>query len=876
MASAKQQRGQTPLMRQYYKIKSQHPNQLLLFRMGDFYETFAEDALTASSVLGIVLSKRANGRASTVPLAGFPYHALDNHLPKLIQAGLRVAICEQLEDPRTTRTLVKRGVVEVVSPGVSLHDNLLSPKQVNYLAAVHWAQHRRRPDNVGVAYVDVSTGEFMVAEAGTEQLDDLLQSLSPSEVLVDKRQKNRLEAMRFQNYVITPQEDWVFTHDYSYEVLLRHFGTHSLKGFEVELLQDGLVAAGVVLHYLGEAQQGHLSHIKRIAARADAGHMRLDAQTKVNLSLLSSHREGRQDGPLITLLDQTHTAMGARLLRRWLGAPLCDIQAIQVRHNATEALFRDAQLLAAVQERLEGICDMERVVARICTARATPRDLAALRDSLERLPSIKELLEMQGSDTLQEIGNELDVCSDTFSIIKQAIVDKPPASVRDGNIFLDGYLDELDALRDIARSGKDYVAQMQQAEIERTGIPSLKVGYNKVFGYYLEVTHVHREKVPPHYIRKQTLVNAERYVTPELKEYEEKILTAEDKLIDLERSLFVELRTRVAEDASTLQQSAGMLAILDCYCSYASIARAHDYRRPVVDDSLRLFIKEGRHPVVEQLVDPFIPNTVNLDAERDQIHVITGPNMAGKSVVLRQSGLIVLLAQAGSFVPAAHAHIGLVDRIFTRVGASDNIVAGESTFLVEMNETASILNNATRRSLILLDEVGRGTSTFDGMSIAWSLVEHLHENARVAARTLFATHFHELNELAERFERVRNFRIQVQEHDGKVVFLRTLEPGSADHSYGIEVARMAGLPASVLDRARQILAKLEAQPIEVGTMRAPESTNEASAAAVQLSLFAMEEAHPVVERVRTLDCENMTPLQALITLAELKQLTMET
>ncbi len=866
MPSVGKQRGETPLMKQYYRIKSQHPGQLLLFRMGDFYETFEDDALTISSVLGIVLSKRASGRAAPVLLAGFPHHALDNHLPKLIRAGLRVAICEQLEDPKATRKLVRRGVVEVVSPGVSLRDNLLSPQQINYLAAIHWPAGRAQRTVVGFAYADASTGEFVVTETTPTLLDNLLRLVAPSEVLIDKRLRKRLKAMRFQDFAVTAQEDWVFTRDYTYDLLLRHFGTHSLKGFGVESHTHGLVAAGAVLHYLGEAQQGRLSHIKRIQRQADSGSMRLDLQTKTNLSLASSHHEGRRDGPLIDIMDRTRTAMGARLLRRWLGAPLCSVAPIQRRQDAVAALVDKPRMLA--QAQLKEICDMERVVARICTERATPRDLAALCKSLKKLPELKVLLEDSSCKALRALGQNLHLCRDTHGLIRQALVETPPASLREGNVFRDGYLDEIDELRSLARSGKDFVARMQQAEIERTGIPSLKVGYNRVFGYYLEVTNTHKDKIPPDYIRKQTLVNAERYITPELKEYEHQILSAEDKLIELERGLFTELRSRVSEDAEALQNVAAILAELDCYCAFAEVAVDYRYCRPVVDDSQNLIIEGGRHPVVEQIVTPFIPNTVKLGSESGQIHVITGPNMAGKSVVLRQVGLIVLLAQAGSFVPARRARIGIVDRIFTRVGASDNLVAGESTFLVEMNETANILHNATPRSLILLDEVGRGTSTFDGLSIAWALIEHLHEDASVAARTLFATHYHELNELADRFARVRNYRIQVQEHEGKVVFLRTLEPGSADHSYGLEVARMAGLPESVLRRAREILTQLEEHPVEVSS--AP--SKKPKFVAVQMSLFPEENPDPVVERVRALEPNHMTPVEALIALTQLKKL----
>ena len=873
MSSKSQQRGETPLMKQYYRIKSQHPDRLLLFRMGDFYETFSEDALTASKVLGIVLSKRANGRANTVPLAGFPHHALDNHLPKLVQAGLRVAICEQLEDPKKTRKLVRRGVVEVVSPGVSLHDNLLSPKQVNYLAALYWARPSRRTTIVGTAYLDVSTGEFVVAETDPAQLDNLIHSIAPSEILIEKGQKSQLKSIRFKDFITTPQEDWIFTADYSRSVLLRHFQTHSLKGFGVESMPHGLIAAGAILHYLGESQQGSLTHIRRIARRTDSGSMNLDPQTKANLSLVSSTRHGRRDGPLIEVMDRTCTPMGARLLRRWLGAPLREAGMIQERLNAVEALVAEVQLRKRVRTILQSICDMERVVARVCTGWATPRDLGSLGRSLKELPKLKVLLENETPEALQNIGKALATCEETSALIQRALVGIPPASLREGNVFRDGYHEELDRLRLLARSGKDFVAKMREDEIERTGIPSLKVGYNKVFGYYLEITNAHKDKVPSNYIRKQTLVNAERYITPELKEYEEQILTAEDRLLELERELFVALRVDVARDAVRLQRTAATLAMLDCYCTFAEVAEDRGFCRPVIDESLHLAIEEGRHPVVEQLVESFIPNSVELDPAQGQIYLITGPNMAGKSVVLRQTGLIVLLAQAGSFVPARSARIGIVDCIFTRVGASDNLVAGESTFLVEMNETASILHNATPRSLILLDEVGRGTSTFDGLSIAWALVEHLHEERRVAARTLFATHYHELNELAARLTRIRNYRIQVQEHEGNIVFLRKLVPGGADHSYGLEVARMAGLPESILSRAREILQQLERQPVdEVVVAPAPKPQKAKAQPGVQLTLFSWNTNSRVADRVRALDPDNMTPMQALNALAELKEL----
>ena len=887
---AEKQVGQTPLMRQYYKIKSRYPNAILLFRMGDFYETFDEDAHIVSRVLGITLTKRSNGQAADVPLAGFPHHALDNYLPKLVRAGYRVAICEQLEDPKFARKVVKRDVVEVVTPGVSFHEHLLDPKRANYLAAVVWGTERGERDRIGFAFLDASTGEFSVTEAPAHRLEDLLQTIQPAEVLVDKRQRDRLQSVRGLSFVVTPQEDWVFSFDYAYEVLLRHFKTHSLKGFGVDDLRLGLRAAGAALHYLGETQKGRLPHVRRLTRYVTDEYMVLDPQTKRNLELVASLQDGTQEGSLVQILDETLTPMGGRLLRRWLLRPLKNVRQIEKRLEAVEALVRDRRLRERLREELRQVGDLERLAARVCTGRATPRDLMHLRLTLEQIPPIKQALADVSCDTLHRLADQLTLCTQVVERIRQALVDDPPASLSDGGVIRDGFNAELDELREIARSGKDFIARLQQKEIERTGIPSLKVGFNKVFGYYIEVTNAHRNKIPPHYIRKQTLVNAERYITPELKEYEEKILSAEEKIASLEAELFNRLRLEVAEATAELQLNASLLAMLDVFCSLAEVADRYGYTRPELHEGTELLIEEGRHPVVERTLppgEPFIPNDIYLDTHAQQILIITGPNMAGKSVVLRQTGLIVLLAQIGSFVPARRARIGIVDRIFTRVGASDNLAAGESTFLVEMNETANILNNATPRSLILLDEVGRGTSTFDGLSIAWALVEYLHETPSVAARTLFATHYHELNELAERFPRVKNFRVQVEEHDGRVIFLHKLVPGGADHSYGIEVARMAGLPEPVIARAREILRHLEAQHLVV---EAPAGDGEpvrpvrarraeripADTSAFQLSLFAQPEPDPVAEelkeRLRRIDPNRMTPIEALLLLDELKRL----
>ena len=848
-------KGQTPLMQQYYRIKEQHPGTLLLFRMGDFYETFDDDAIKTSEVLGIVLTKRANGAAQSVPLAGFPHHALENHLPKLIDEGLRVAICEQLEDPKPKSKLVKRGVVEVVTPGVSMRDQLLDPKRSNYLVALHFAPHR-----IGVACVDASTGAFEVTETLAENLDDLLQTLSPVEVLVDRTGRERLNALRAVGFTVTRREDWVFADEFARTTLLDHFETHSLKGFGVEDLRAGLVAAGAVLHYLTETQQGRLIHIRRLRRRVDDAYMLLDQQTRRNLELTAPMHEGQSDGTLVQILDHTATAMGGRLLRQWLCHPLRDVARIQRRLDAVEVLVRGSDVRSRVQQCLKQVCDMERVVARTCTQRASPRDLLALATSLRQVPQLKEALATTGREPLKALAQRLDACTDVEAEIARAL------ETVEGQLFRTGYSKELDELRELSVSGKAFIENLQKAESQRTGIPSLKVGFNKVFGYYIEITNTHRDKVPAEYIRRQTLVNAERFVTPELKEYEARVLGAEEQMAALEAQLLRELRAFVAEFAARLQETASALAALDCFVSLATVAVRENYVRPHLDTSRCLRIVNGRHPVVEQAMPgAFIPNSVELDTERRQIYIITGPNMAGKSVVLRQVGLIVLLAQVGAFVPADEARIGIVDRIFTRVGASDNLVAGESTFLVEMNETANILNNATPRSLILLDEVGRGTSTFDGLSIAWALVEYLHENAGVAARTLFATHYHELNELGKRFERVCNYRIQVQEHEGKVIFLRKLVPGAADHSYGIEVARMAGIPKTILQRAREVLGDLEQQPL-VNAQVVPPRTR-------QTYLFQESDNDDLLEALDKINPDELKPIEALLALAELKRLS---
>ena len=846
--------GKTPLMRQYYRIKEENPDTLLLFRMGDFYETFEEDALRASDVLGIVLTKRGHGATESVALAGFPHHALENHLPKLVDAGLRVAICEQLEDPKATKSLVKRGVTEVVTPGVSLRDQTLSPKQANYLVAVHYGKRQ-----AGVSYADVSTGEFVLTEVSHFRLSNLLQSIEPSEILIDKSIRDSVQDLRNQGYIVTPREDWVFDYDFANLTLLEHFGTHSLKGFGVSELREGIVAAGAVLHYLIETQKGKPEHIKKIRLQTDQGTMLLDPQTRRNLELLTPLHGDSKAMTLVKLLDHTFTAMGARTLRRWLFQPLRDVQRINRRLDAVETLVGNSDIRSSLQDHLKQVCDIERVVARICTQRAIPRELLSLGLALHQVPDIILQLNASECPVLGKLAQALNPCSEVESMIHQALDESS------GQIFRSGYSRDLDELQEISSSGKKFIETLQKREIERTGIPSLKVGYNKVFGYYLEITNTHRDKVPGDYVRKQTLVNAERYITSELKEYEERVLGAKEKIAVLENELLHSLRANLSIKSQELQDLGTAIAVLDCLVAFAEVAVRERYVRPELNNSRCLRILDGRHPIVEQsIAETFVPNSVNIDPDKNQILIITGPNMAGKSVVLRQVGLIVLMAQTGSFVPAKKAQIGVVDRIFTRVGASDNLAAGESTFLVEMNETANILNNATQSSLILLDEVGRGTSTFDGLSIAWALVEYLHQNDSIAARTLFATHYHELNALEEQLERVENHRIHVQEHKGKIVFLRKLVRGAADHSYGIEVAHMAGLPSKLLQRAKIILQELESQET-VSREISPgiEST--------QMPLFDEPEPDPLRDRLKEIDPDKITPMQALLLLAELKE-----
>ena len=877
-------------MRQYHDIKEEHPGSVLLFRVGDFYETFADDAKLVSKELGITLTKRNNGGDQT-PLAGFPYHALDTYLPKLVKKGHRVAVCEQVEDPSDAkssgRKIVKREVTEITTPGVTLSEKLLEHKRNNYAAAVYWSG-----DSAGVAFADVSTGEFSVSQVSGGQVADLLQAVAPAELLLSQKFKNK-NPEELQEYNVTFIEEWVYEGDYGYDLLTDHFETHSLKGFGVEELETAHIAAGALMHYIQETQKASLGHIRRIQKFENREFMSLDGSTKRNLELITTIQEGGTEGTLISILDQTKTAMGGRLLRKWIMRPLKKMKPIRQRLNAVEALNVNHEIRENLREELDQVGDLERLISRICVGRGNARDLMQLKLSLAQVPRIKMQFNQLEEPLLQDVAGRLKLLIDVQERIDRAIQEDPPASLRDGGIFKDGFNEELDELRDVARNGKEYITKIKNELAQETGISSLKIGYNKVFGYYIEVTNTHKDKVPEHFIRKQTLVNSERYITPELKEVEEKILSSEERSKTLEYELFEELRLYVAEYAEEIQQVAQATAELDCLQGFAEIAFRNNYCKPAIADDQVINIKKGRHPVVEKTLppgDPFIPNDIRLENEDEQIMIITGPNMAGKSIILRQTGLIVLMAQVGCFVPAEEAHVGLVDKIFTRVGASDNLAAGESTFLVEMNEAANILNNATRNSLILLDEVGRGTSTFDGLSIAWSLAEYLHNQPSVAAKTLFATHYHELNELANMYEHVVNYNVQVKEHDGKVIFLRKLIPGGTDHSYGIQVADMAGLPSIVIERAREILKNLENHSIDItdsnGTL---EEGARKKQAAVKKAAKEMEKQEQVtqpslfqtqldpniemlIDRLEAVDPNRMTPIESLMLVAELKKL----
>ncbi|HEY0666698.1 MAG TPA: DNA mismatch repair protein MutS [Sphingobacteriaceae bacterium] len=859
---------ETPLMNQYNTIKVKYPGALLLFRVGDFYETFGEDAVKASKILGIVLTKRANGSASHIELAGFPHHSLDTYLPKLVRAGQRVAICDQLEDPKTTKTIVKRGVTELVTPGVAYNENILQQKSNNYLACLYFDK-----GVTGLAFVDISTGEFLVSQGNSDYIDKLLQGFKPSEVIFQKtRHRDFIEKYgdRFYTYGL---DDWAFTSDYTNETLLKHFEVKSLKGFGIERLSAAIVAAGVALHYLNETEHRNLQHISSVSRIEEERFMWLDRFTIRNLELVGSANENAIT--LVDVLDQTCSPMGARLLRRWMVMPLKDRKPIEERLNVVEFLYKDADLRDKLLHELKQIGDMERLISKIGLQKANPREVVQLKRALNAICNIKEICEHTESNALRTIADQLNSCELIRDRIEKELHPEAPVAVFKGNVIADGVDEELDKLRKIAFGGKEFLVELQKREAEITGIPSLKVAFNNVFGYYLEVTHTHKDKVPSEWLRKQTLVNAERYITPELKEYEELIMGAEEKILTLETRLYNELMYALAEYIKPIQLNGQLVAQLDVLLNFAMIAVKNYYVKPLIDEGSIIDIKGGRHPVIEKNLPPgeeYITNDVFLDSETQQIIIITGPNMAGKSALLRQTGLLVLMAQMGCFVPAKDARIGLVDKIFTRVGASDNLSSGESTFMVEMNETASILNNLSPKSLILLDEIGRGTSTYDGISIAWAIAEYLHTHPSAKAKTLFATHYHELNELSNSFPRIRNFNVSVKEVGNKVIFLRKLVPGGSEHSFGIHVAKMAGMPAKLIARSNEILKRLEQE--RTGGEHIKESIKKVQQQALQLQMFSIDD--PVLIKIRdvlnNLDVNTLTPVEALMKLDEIQRL----
>ena len=904
MVQKKKDDGLTPMMRQFYSFKEANPDALLLFRCGDFYETYADDAVEAAKILGITLTRRSNGKnanGAACEMAGFPYHALDTYLPKLIRAGKRVAICDQLEDPKLTKTLVKRGVTELVTPGVSMDDTVLNYKENNFLAAVHMTKTA-----CGVSFLDISTGEFLVGEGTSDYVEKLLVSFQPKEVLHDRQMKREFED-RFGNRWCTFQlDDWMFTEQSSRQKLLKHFGTQSLKGFGVEHLTLGVVAAGVIMQYLEMTQHTNIGHITSLRRIEEDRYVRLDKFTIRSLELLGSMQE---DGSsLLDVIDRTTTAMGARMLKRWTVFPLRDVATIGKRLDVVETFFRKPDFRQVIDEQLHRIGDIERIISKVAVGRVSPREVVQMKLALQALVPVKSACLGSDCEEIRSMGDRLNLCESLRERIEREIQSDPPLLVAKGDVIASGYSEELDELRSISRGGRDYLLKIQEEEAARTGIQSLKVGYNNVFGYYLEVRNTYKDAVPQEWIRKQTLANAERYITQELKEYEEKIMGADEKILALESRLFNELVTDMAEFVPQIQINANIIARIDCLLSFAKAAEEHRYVRPVVADDALLEIQAGRHPVIETQLpvgEQYVPNDIKLDTEKQQIMIITGPNMAGKSALLRQTALITLMAQMGSFVPADSAHIGLVDKIFTRVGASDNISLGESTFMVEMTEASDILNNVTPRSLVLFDELGRGTSTYDGISIAWAIVEYLHQHSGAQARTLFATHYHELNEMEKHFERIKNYNVSVKEVNGKVIFLRKLMPGGSEHSFGIHVAELAGMPKSIVNRANAILKQLEADNAGVGV---DESGAEASAEApsenaaattvtsvkrrkggklstrniasqssvqgVQLSFFQLDD--PVLCQIRDeiigLDINNLTPVEALNKLNEIKKI----
>ncbi len=860
--------AETPLMKQYYQIKTKHPDAILLFRVGDFYETFGEDAIKAAGILGITLTKRANGSASFVELAGFPYHALDTYLPKLVRAGQRVAICEQLEDPKTTKNIVKRGITEMVTPGVSLNDNVLEHRENNFLASVHLEK-----TFAGIAFLDISTGEFLTAEGSFEYIDKLLNSFHPKEVLFERSKQQQFKELFGDKFYTYKLDDWVYTQENATDKLLKRFQTASLKGFGVQGLQQGIIAAGSILQYLEITQHDKLQHISTLSRIEEDHYVWLDKFTIRNLELFYSINEGAKT--LVDVIDRTISPMGARLLKRWVALPLKDEKPIKERHDVVDFLLEDRDFKDLLAEHIKEIGDLERVISKVATGRVNPREVVQLKHALTAIEPIKNACLKSSSEALKKIGDQLNPCLSIRDRIEKELFPDPPALLSKGNYISQGVSDDLDEYRKLAYSGKDYLLQIQQREIERTGITSLKISFNNVFGYYIEVRNTHKDKVPPEWIRKQTLVSAERYITEELKEYEIKILGAEEKALDLEHKLFFELVSNLEDYISAIQLNASLIAQLDCLLSFAVISEENKYTRPEINDSDIIDIKDGRHPVIEQMLpidESYISNDVYLDNDQQQIIVITGPNMSGKSALLRQTALIVLLAQIGSFVPASEAKIGLVDKIFTRVGASDNISLGESTFMVEMHEAASILNNLSPRSLVLLDEIGRGTSTYDGISIAWAMAEYIHEHPTAKAKTLFATHYHELNEMEKSFKRIKNYNVSIKELDNKVIFLRKLKRGGSEHSFGIHVAQMAGMPKSVINRANEILKDLEKSE-KKDSLAKPVGEIAQHREGFQTTIFQLDD--PVLKQIRdeinNLDINNLTPVEALNKLNEIKK-----
>ena len=872
MAQKKNDDGLTPMMRQFYTFKNEHPDALLLFRCGDFYETYANDAVEAAKILGITLTRRSNGKnpnGAATEMAGFPHHALDTYLPKLIRAGKRVAICDQLEDPKLTKTLVKRGITELVTPGVAMSDNVLNYKENNFLAAVFMTKAQ-----CGVAFLDISTGEFLTGEGTFDYVEKLLASFQPKEVLHDRQMKTQFEEHFGNRWCTFQLDDWMLTEQSSRQKLLKHFGTKSLKGFGVEHLKLGVIAAGAILQYLEMTQHTHLGHITSLRRIEEDRYVRLDKFTIRSLELLQSMQD---DGvSLLDVIDRTTTAMGARMLKRWTVFPLMDVASINKRLDVVETFFRKPDFRQTIDDNLHRIGDMERIISKVAVGRVSPREVVQLKLALQAIIPIKTACLYSDNEEIRSIGERLNLCESLRERIEREIQPDPPQLINKGDVIAAGFSPELDELRSISRGGRDYLLRIQEEEAQKTGIQSLKVGYNNVFGYYLEVRNTYKDQVPQEWIRKQTLANAERYITQELKEYEEKIMGADEKILALETRLFTELVTDMAEFIPQIQINANIIARLDCLLSFAKAAEEHRYVRPVVADDCVLQITAGRHPVIETQLpmgEEYVPNDIELDAEQQQIMIITGPNMAGKSALLRQTALITLMAQMGCFVPAEAARIGLVDKIFTRVGASDNISLGESTFMVEMTEASDILNNVTPRSLVLFDELGRGTSTYDGISIAWAIVEYLHEHKGAQARTLFATHYHELNEMEKNFSRIKNYNVSVKELNGKVIFLRKLMRGGSEHSFGIHVAEIAGMPKSIVNRANTILKQLEADNASVG-VESRQNLGSTSAAGMQLSFFQLDD--PVLCQIRDeilgLDINNLTPVEALNKLNEVKKI----